>query len=101
MTKILKATSKGQITIPISWRKEFNTDQFIAEKIDGQIIIQPFFVEKVKTKTKKNDMTLREVIERENKDGHWGEAIFDADRDNDGKGIEAGEFLKLLRDEKI
>jgi len=96
MTKILKATSKGQITIPISWRKEFNTDKFIAKKVDGQIIIQPFFVDEIKNQ--KNDMTLKEVLEQENEDGKWGEAIFDADRDNDGEGVEAEEFLKLLRD---
>jgi AbrB family looped-hinge helix DNA binding protein len=38
MTTIVKATTKGQITIPIAWRKKFNTDRFIIEIKDNDVL---------------------------------------------------------------
>ena len=81
MTKIVKATSKGQITLPISWRKKFNTDQFILSYKKNIINIQPLMINKI-IKDKSRDKE---------------EIIFDADRDNRGVGIEADEILSILR----
>ena len=73
MTTIAKATTKGQITLPVKWRKKFSTDRFIMED-DGEVLkIKPLEID----------------------DGYT--TIFDAKRDNGGKGIEARELLKILR----
>ena len=81
MTKIVKATSKGQITLPVSWRKKFNTDQFILTYKKNTINIQPLMIDEII----KEKSPGREDI------------IFDADRDNKGIGIEADEILSILR----
>jgi AbrB family looped-hinge helix DNA binding protein len=74
--KIVKATSKGQITIPKKWRDQFQTDNFLLKVEDSQIIISPVDVR---------------TLERE-------DVIFDADRDNDGKGVSIDEMIRLLKD---
>lgn len=76
MTTIVKATSKGQITLPMKWRKKYPTDNFMIKEKKGKLEIVPISME---------------VIEK----GNW-EDIFNADRDNNGKGIPAKEFIKIL-----
>jgi bifunctional DNA-binding transcriptional regulator/antitoxin component of YhaV-PrlF toxin-antitoxin module len=79
MTTIAKATTKGQITLPISWRRKFKTNNFVIEEKKGFLSIKPLNLEKIKDK---NEYT-----------------VFDAIRDNNGKGIKAKDLIKVL--EKI
>ena len=72
--KISKCTSKGQITLPKDWRDQFKTDDFMIQYDQKQLIIQPINISK-----------LQEEI------------IFDADRDNDGKGIPIDDLIKTLK----
>lgn len=69
--KIVKSTQKGQITLPKEWRSKFNTDSYIIEMKDTVIKITPFYLDE--------------------------EILFDAERDNDGKGISPDEMIKLLK----
>ena len=82
MTTIVKATSKGQITIPIAWRKKFNTNQFILSVKKDSIKLEP--------------IDLEAVLKQERKKG--GRVIFDAVRDNKGQGISAKKFLKASKE---
>lgn len=41
MTTILKATSKGQITLPIAWRSQFKTNQFLLDYKDNLLQLRP------------------------------------------------------------
>ncbi len=79
MTTIVKATSKGQITIPIAWRKRFKTDRFLVQIKDSHLEIKPIDLDKI--------------------DQAQEYTVFDAIRDNKGKGIKAKDLLKTL--EKI
>ena len=72
--KILKATSKGQITLPKQWRESFDSDNFLAEIDQDKIIIKPLDIDQ----------------------SQW-EAIFDADRDNKGEGIQIDDLIKKLK----
>ena len=74
-TKVVKSTSKGQITIPKEWRDLIKTDNFILCIDDKQIIIKPLYLD---------TLTAEEVI-------------FDADRDNKGKGVTPDEMIKMLK----
>ena len=76
MTTILKTTTKGQITIPMEWRKKFNTNQFVATLKENKLEIAPLIIE---TGKKVKEFT-----------------VFDAIRDNKGKGIKAKDLVKLL-----
>ena len=76
-TTITKATSRGQITIPKAWRKRFKTNSYILKADDFKLEISP--------------------LDEEDLEWLGAETIFNADRDNNGQGIEAGEFLKILR----
>lgn len=76
MTTILKSTTKGQITIPAAWRKKFPTDRFIAKMTETSLIIQPLELPTVATT---DEYT-----------------VFDAIRDNKGKGIKAADLIALL-----
>jgi len=80
MTTILKSTTKGQITLPSSWRKKFNTDRFIATYDNDIIKIQPLEIE--------NFIKKDEQKER---------VIFNSARDNKGKGVDAKIFIKILK----
>ena len=75
-TKFAKSTSKGQITLPKEWRGQFNTDNYIMMIHSKQIVIKP--------------LDLDEIAEEE--------VIFDADRDNKGKGIPIDEMIKMLKE---
>ena len=79
MTTILKATTKGQITLPAKWRKKFFTDRFIATISPDKLEIEPL---KIKRKSAAKEYT-----------------VFDAIRDNKGKGIKAKNLIDIL--EKI
>lgn len=77
MNTILKATSKGQVTIPMAWRSRFKTDQFIATMKDDKLEIKPLLLtdyDNVKEYT-----------------------VFDALRDNKGKGVKAEDLVKMLK----
>ncbi|MBI4090898.1 MAG: AbrB/MazE/SpoVT family DNA-binding domain-containing protein [Candidatus Komeilibacteria bacterium] len=77
MTTVLKATSKGQITLPAKWRKNFTTDQFIATQKGNILEIAPLDLTKMQTQ---DELT-----------------VFDALRDNNGKGIAAKDLAALLK----
>jgi bifunctional DNA-binding transcriptional regulator/antitoxin component of YhaV-PrlF toxin-antitoxin module len=76
MTVILKSTKKGQITVPMSWRKQFNTNQFLATINGDKLEIEPLIINKKKT--------VEEFT------------VFDAIRDNRGKGIKAKDLVSIL-----
>lgn len=78
MTTILKTTSKGQITIPASWRKKFNTNQFTAVMKEDKLEIKPLILEKEKEEVKEF-------------------TVFDAIRDNKGRGIKAKDLVNILK----
>lgn len=77
MTTILKTTSKGQITIPAKWRKQFDTDQYVASIKGDKLEITPL------------------LIRKNNQDKEY--TVFDAIRDNQGKGIKAKDLAKALK----
>ncbi len=77
MTTIVKTTTKGQITLPAKWRRQFKTNNFVATEKDGVLEIRPLDIEDA-TKTKEY-------------------TVFDALRDNKGKGIKAKDLSKLLK----
>ena len=78
MTIILKTTSKGQITIPASWRKKFNTNQFTAVMKEDKLEIKPLILEKEKEEVKEF-------------------TVFDAIRDNKGRGMKAKDLVNILK----
>jgi bifunctional DNA-binding transcriptional regulator/antitoxin component of YhaV-PrlF toxin-antitoxin module len=74
-SKIVTSTERGQITLPKHWRKHFNTDNYVLHMYEDKIILMPLKV----------DCSPDEEI------------LFDADRDNNGKGIPAEEMIALLK----
>lgn len=74
-SKVIRPTSKGQITIPKVWREKFHTDSFLLQVDARQITITPVSLD---------------VLAAE-------EVIFDADTDNNGKGISVDEMILLLK----
>jgi len=76
MTTVVKATSKGQITIPITWRKKFDTDRFIVDMKDSSLEIRPLDLNKIDN-------------------GEY--TVFDAIRDNKGKGIKATDLVASIK----
>ncbi len=77
MVTIVKATSKGQITLPASWRRSFSTDRYIIKEKQDKLEIVPINIEDL---DKEQEYT-----------------VFDAIRDNKGKGIKAKDLLKVLK----
>ena len=77
MNTIVKTTSKGQITLPVRWRRSFSTNRFIIKEKRGKLEIIPFDIKKIE---KQNEYT-----------------VFDAIRDNKGKGIKAKDLIKILK----
>jgi len=73
--KILKSTERGQITLPKQWRNHFPTDSYLVEMHDDRLVIKP--------------LNLADVGEEE--------VLFDADRDNDGKGISPEDIIHALK----
>ncbi len=75
MEKVVqKTTSKGQITLPKVWRGQFKTNHFVLESNNEVMIIRPIFLD--------------------NPNNY--EVVFNADRDNKGKGISAKKLLEYL-----
>ncbi len=73
--RIQKITSKGQITLPIAWRNKSKTNSILVTQKGDSLIISPARLEK-----------------------HTDEyTVFDAIRDNNGKGIKATELVKMLK----
>ncbi len=72
---ILKSTERGQITLPKKWRSNFDTDNFMVQMFEDKLIIMP--------------LDLQDALSEE--------ILFDADRDNDGKGISPDQMIKALR----
>ena len=75
MTTISKATTKGQITIPKKWRDKFDTNQFVLTEKGDKLEIKPLVISK-------NEEEL---------------TVFDAIRDNKGKGIKAKDLVNVLK----
>ena len=75
--RIQKITSKGQITVPMLWRKRMNTNTIIMRDKGHTLEIESVQVERKKHET-------------------WT-TIFSAQRDNNGKGIPAEKFLRILK----
>jgi bifunctional DNA-binding transcriptional regulator/antitoxin component of YhaV-PrlF toxin-antitoxin module len=73
--KILKSTERGQITLPKQWREQFPTDSYLVELHEDRIVIMPFHIDNASDE----------------------EIVFDADRDNDGKGVSPDEIIKALK----
>ncbi len=73
--KIAKSTERGQITLPKKWREHFPTNSFIVEMHDDKLIIRP--------------LKLKDHIEEE--------VLFDADRDNNGKGVSAEDMIAMIQ----
>lgn len=72
--KVQNVTSKGQITLPASWRKAFPSNQIMLRV--------------------KNDKIEISTINPREDEGYY--TVFDALRDNNGKGISAKDLLKML-----
>ncbi len=73
--KIIKSTSRGQITLPKQWRRAFGTDIYLIEMHDQSLTIKPLDL-----------------------DGAAGEDIlFDAERDNNGNGVSPEEIIRVLK----
>lgn len=74
-TKIQKITSKGQITLPVSWRRKFNASQIIIRPKGDFLEIKPINPEIYGDET----------------------TVFDAIRDNNGKGLKVKDLIKILK----
>jgi bifunctional DNA-binding transcriptional regulator/antitoxin component of YhaV-PrlF toxin-antitoxin module len=72
-TKVQKISSKGQVTLPVAWRKAIKTD-LIAVSISGD--------------------TLEIRPARFDESGEY--TVFDAIRDNKGKGLKVGDLAKII-----
>lgn len=77
MTTVTKTTTKGQITLPSSWRKRFKTNQFLLREHDDTLIVTPVDVEEL--------------------DGGVWETVFDATKHNKGKGVPIDAFIRALK----
>lgn len=77
MTTIVKATIKGQITLPVSWRRNFATNRYIITDKGNKLEVKP--------------LNLKD-LERANE-----YTVFDAICDNRGKGIKAKDLVKALK----
>jgi bifunctional DNA-binding transcriptional regulator/antitoxin component of YhaV-PrlF toxin-antitoxin module len=74
--KVQKITSQGQITLPIAWRRKFKTDQVVLRS--------------------KGDMLEVEAFDLSNRGENTDYTVFDAIRDNRGKGMKAQDLLNIL-----
>jgi bifunctional DNA-binding transcriptional regulator/antitoxin component of YhaV-PrlF toxin-antitoxin module len=78
--RIQRITSKGQITLPISWRRKVQTEMIMIRETSNGIHISPARTLKLDPEDRNDDII-----------------IFNADRDNGGKGIEASVLADMLR----
>ena len=77
MTTIVKATTKGQITLPARWRRNFSGSQYIIRTKKNSLEILPLDLKKISFQ------------------GEY--TVFDAIRDNKGKGLKAKDLVKILK----
>jgi len=75
--KIQRVTSKGQITLPISWRRRMGTHS---------IVVRP----------RGDILEISSLRTPDEEDEAWV-TVFDAVRDNKGKGIKATDLIKILK----
>ena len=75
--KIQRITSKGQITLPITWRRKNAVHTIVVREKEGMLEISPLRIQ-------------------DERDEDWV-TIFDAVRDNNGKGVPAEEILASLK----
>ena len=85
--RVQKMTSKGQITLPSKWRAVVGTRHVVVKTRGTMLTIAPA------------------RFEDDEDDANWT-IIFNKDRDNNGKGIPADEFIRILekhkrQDEKV
>ena len=74
-TTVQKTTTKGQITLPKHWRDQFKTNHFAMTPQDDFLVIRP--------------------LSLDDEDNYI--SVFDAKRDNRGKGMPAKKLLKILK----
>ncbi len=74
--RVQRATSKGQITLPMQWRSNFDTDQFVLKSEGNKLVISPAYIE-------------------ENNDADWV-SVWNAEHDNAGKAMPAKEMLTIM-----
>lgn len=74
-TKIVTSTERGQITLPKQWRSHFSTDHYRMEMHEDRLVILPFDLESPADE----------------------EILFDAERDNDGKGVPLEDMIRMLK----
>ncbi|HFC11117.1 MAG TPA: AbrB/MazE/SpoVT family DNA-binding domain-containing protein [Candidatus Kaiserbacteria bacterium] len=74
--KIQKVTERGQITLPIEWRRAMKTKYISIDSKGDSIIINPV------------SYTKKDIDEY---------TVFDAIRDNSRKGLRASELQKILK----
>lgn len=73
-SKVIKATVKGQVTLPKFWRDQFSTDNFLMLVEKEKLVIKP--------------IKIADVDE---------EILFDSERDNKGEGIPVTAMIKILK----
>ena len=78
MTTVVKATTKGQITLPAAWRRKYKTSYFILKSKKEGLEISPLSL--ASQSPEKDEYT-----------------VFDALRDNRGQGIKAGDLVDILK----
>lgn len=76
--RVQKMTSKGQITLPSKWRAAVGTEH-------------------VMLKTNGNVLTVSPARFEDDEDDANDTIIFSAERDNNGKGVPASEFVRILK----
>ena len=74
--KIQNVTSKGQITLPVAWRRQFDANQVVVTTMGNKIEISPTHAH------------VRQEQEY---------TVFDALRDNKGRGVKAKDLIKILK----
>ena len=72
-TTVQKISSKGQVTLPAAWRKAIKTDLISVSITDDKLEIRPA---------------------RLHEDGEY--TVFDAIRDNKGKGLKVEDLVKII-----
>ncbi|OGZ07638.1 MAG: hypothetical protein A3D65_03845 [Candidatus Lloydbacteria bacterium RIFCSPHIGHO2_02_FULL_50_13] len=75
--KIQRVTERGQITLPIAWRRKMGTSAIVL-------------------KTKGDTLEITPLATDDERDEQWV-TIFDAARDNGGVGIPAEEMIATLK----
>ena len=73
--KVVRSTDRGQITLPKSWRSLFPTNNYLVEMYEDRLIVIP--------------LNFGEVSGEE--------VLFDADRDNEGKGVSPDQMIRALK----